>query len=56
MELTAQNRNLMYLRILCSGECNIRIDLLLIYPMLLMLSVLALLMFWRRRRQASRPG
>ncbi|HEY6437222.1 MAG TPA: hypothetical protein VIY47_11585, partial [Ignavibacteriaceae bacterium] len=25
----------MYLRILCSGECNIRVDLLLIYPILL---------------------
>jgi hypothetical protein len=26
---------LMFTRILCSGECNIRIDLLLIYPVLL---------------------
>ncbi len=26
---------LMYARVLCSGECNIRIDLLLIYPVLL---------------------
>lgn len=26
---------LMYARILCSGECNIRVDLLLIYPPLL---------------------
>jgi hypothetical protein len=25
----------MYARILCSGECNIRIDLLVIYPLLL---------------------
>jgi len=25
----------MYLRILCSGECNIRVDLLAIYPLLL---------------------
>jgi hypothetical protein len=31
----------MYLRILCSGECNIRIDLLLIYPFLLILSITA---------------
>jgi hypothetical protein len=31
----------MYLRILCSGECNIRIDLLLIYPVLLILSITA---------------
>jgi len=26
---------LMYVRVLCSGECNIRVDLLLIYPALL---------------------
>jgi hypothetical protein len=26
---------LMYARVLCSGECNIRIDLLVIYPVLL---------------------
>ena len=26
---------LMYKRVLCSGECNIRVDLLLIYPPLL---------------------
>ena len=25
---------LMYLRILCTGECNIRVDLLLFYPLL----------------------
>jgi hypothetical protein len=33
---------LMNARILCSGECNIRVDLLLIYPLLLALSVPAL--------------
>jgi hypothetical protein len=32
----------MQLRILCSGECNIRVDLVLIYPVLLILSVTAL--------------
>ena len=26
---------LMYVRVLCSGECNIRVDLLLIYPALI---------------------
>lgn len=26
---------LMYRRVLCSGECNIRVDLLLFYPILL---------------------
>ncbi len=38
---------LMYARVLCSGECNIRVDLLLIYPALLVLSVAAAL---RRRK------
>jgi len=33
----------MKLRILCSGECNIRIDLLLIYPLLLVMSLIALI-------------
>ena len=26
---------LMYKRVLCTGECNIRVDLLLIYPLML---------------------
>jgi len=30
------------LRIICSGECNIRIDLLLIYPILIVLSIIAI--------------
>lgn len=29
-------------RILCSGECNIRVDLLVLYPFLIVTSVLAL--------------
>jgi hypothetical protein len=29
-------------RILCSGECNIRVDLLLIYPLLAIATVIAL--------------
>lgn len=32
----------MKLRILCSGECNIRVDLLLIYPVLAVSSLVAL--------------
>ena len=44
----------MNLRILCSGECNIRLDLLALYPILLILSVLGLVSFvntmrWLRR-------
>jgi hypothetical protein len=40
-------------RLLCSGECDIRIDLLLIYPVLGVLSVIALLMCWGQRRHSS---
>lgn len=40
----------MKLRILCSGECNIRVDLLLFYPLLMLLSVLALVAYFRTRR------
>ena len=32
-------------RILCGGECNIRVDLLLLYPLLLLLSTLALMSY-----------
>ena len=35
----------MYLRILCSGECNIRIDLLVIYPLLIGLSVVSVILY-----------
>ena len=38
---------LMKARVLCSGECNIRIDLLLAYPLLLVVSGVAV---WRGRR------
>lgn len=41
----------MKLRILCSGECNIRIDLLVLYPVLILISLAGLVMFavvvWR---------
>ena len=33
----------MYLRILCTGECNIRIDLLLIYPFLIIISIIGII-------------
>lgn len=33
----------MKLRVLCTGECNIRVDLLLFYPLLLTLSIVALI-------------
>ena len=38
-------------RILCSGECNIRVDLLAIYPVLVVMSLLALVMaVWDARQ------
>lgn len=40
----------MKLRILCTGECNIRVDLLLYYPILALLSVVAMVAYVRTRR------
>lgn len=42
----------MRLRWLCTGECNIRVDLLLIYPLLALLSVAAIVSALRRRTTA----
>lgn len=33
---------LMFHRVLCTGDCNIRVDLLLIYPLLLLATLAAL--------------
>ena len=40
-------------RWLCSGECNIRVDLLLLYPLLLVLSVTAFVVVMRARRPSD---
>jgi hypothetical protein len=42
-------------RITCSGECDIRLDLLLIYPALWVVSIVALVMLFlpRKRRGAA---
>lgn len=40
---------LMYVRILCSGDCNIRVDLLLVWPVLVIVSVVALRQSFSRR-------
>jgi hypothetical protein len=40
----------MRLRIFCTGECNIRLDLLVIYPLLLLLSVVVALFLLLKRR------
>ena len=53
--LYATLETLNYLRITCSGECNIRIDLLVIYPALWLFSIAGIvgLLSGRRRRAAS---
>jgi hypothetical protein len=40
----------MRLRLLCSGECNIRIDLLVLYPVLAIVSLIAVVSFVRSLR------
>jgi hypothetical protein len=47
---------LMYARVLCSGECNIRVDLLIIYPLLIMTTVFAALRVWSFRSVRPRNG
>ena len=47
---------LMRARVLCSGECNIRVDLLLIYPLLLAASLLAAWRSFRRAVQERQPS
>jgi hypothetical protein len=44
----------MKLRLLCSGECNIRVDLLLLYPLLALASVLAVVAYVRTPRGVGR--
>ena len=43
----------MKFRLLCSGECNIRVDLLLIYALLAALSLASLIVFAVRRRRRA---
>jgi hypothetical protein len=43
-------------RWLCSGECNIRIDLLVIYPTLLISLVVAGVSLLRRQREPRPPA
>jgi hypothetical protein len=44
----------MKLRMLCSGECNIRVDLLLLYPALLVFSALGVYAFARGLQERRR--
>lgn len=43
---------LMFTRVLCSGECNIRVDLLVIYPVLVFISLLALVKSYLKKRRS----
>jgi hypothetical protein len=40
-------------RVLCTGECNIRVDLLLLYPMLVGLSLASVAAFILSRREGA---
>jgi hypothetical protein len=40
-------------RVLCTGECNIRVDLLLIYPVLAAVSLVGIFSAVRARRAAA---
>jgi hypothetical protein len=47
---------LMKLRFLCSGECNIRVDLLVLYPALFLVSLAAIIEFLlHRKRERDGP-
>ena len=48
--------DLMYSRVLCTGECNIRLDLLLILPVLLAFSLLATMRYYRKPRPTDMAG
>jgi hypothetical protein len=45
----------MKFRVLCSGECNIRVDLLLLYPALALTSLSAIVAFVKGSTGAKRP-
>ena len=44
---------LIYTRVLCTGECNIRIDLLLIYPLLIGLSLVSTFLYYRKKAKST---
>lgn len=43
-------------RILCSGECNIRVDLLLIYPALVVFTLIAIFSLFKKRKEPFYSG
>jgi hypothetical protein len=45
---------LMFARILCTGDCNIRVDILFVYPLLLLVSILAVAAgLWKRGTRST---
>jgi len=44
---------LMYIRVLCTGECNIRIDLLVIYPLLIVSSLVSIILYYLKKRKLN---
>src|SRR5258708_407854 len=47
---------LMKWRVLCSGECNIPVDLLVLYPALFLVSLAAIIEIVLRKRKAATDG
>ena len=41
---------LIYFRVLCSGDCNIRVDLVVIYPLLLAISLLSIILYLLKKQ------
>lgn len=54
--LYAAYEYLMHLRVLCSGECNIRVDLLLLWPLLLFAALAVPVRYLIRAFKARRGG
>ena len=46
--------SLMYARVLCTGECNIRVDLLLIFPVLVVATIAGIVSSIRKGRNSRR--
>lgn len=42
-----------YLRLICSGECNIRVDLLVIYPVLVVASLVTVILYLKQNSANS---
>lgn len=45
--------HLIYFNIACPEGCNIRVDLLLIYPILFVMSVISTVLYFRKKNMAS---